>query len=286
MMRKIRQRRGGINRLVALLLLLIVVMLVIIAIPSWQKFRYRSERIACEQAMKSARDGLIIDYLAHYETGTVEDAMKTLDEVLPERDDICPSGGTVYLLRGSNGVFEPFCGLHDIDAFRRTRLNASHALDLLRTALRHARREADAEPQSVEISINGKVLNCVRVDSAPRLRRGTRYYNDYKGVVAFYGLAGEGDFPAVKSDEVDEAAAKDDTAKDDAEKAVDEDDGDAVKDDAAKDDADKDDDDKDDTDEDGDEKDTKPIVWFMYADEDHCAAWSADKAWSGDAYEG
>lgn len=235
MMQKIRERRGGINRLVALLLALIAVMLVIIAIPAWQRFRYRSEKTACEQAMKSARDGLIIDYLYHFEEGTVEDAMKTLDEVLPERDDICPSGGTVYLLRGSNGIFEPFCGLHDTDTFRRARLNASHALDLLREGLRHARRESDAEPEAVEVAMNGKQLKCVRVDSLPNMHRGTRYYHDYKGVVAFYTLAEEAD---------------------DAEKAED-----------AKDKA-------------GD------IASFLYADEDHCAIWSADKSWGGEAYDG
>ncbi|MBR6220900.1 MAG: hypothetical protein IKQ80_10070 [Clostridia bacterium] len=225
MMRKIGERKGGINRLIALLLALIAMMLVIIAVPAWQKFRYRSEKIACEQAMKSARDGLIIDYLAHSEAGTAEDAMKTLDEVLPERDDICPSGGTVYLLRGSNGIFEPFCGLHDTDTFRRARLNASHALDLLRESLRHARRESDAEPEAVEIKLNGKRLSCVRADSLPNMHRGTRYYHDYKGVVAFYTL----------EDAADGA---------------------------------------------GD------IASFLYADEDHCATWSEDKAWGGEAYEG
>ena len=38
--------------------------------------------------------GLIIDYLSHYESGTVEDAMTTLDEVMPAWANICPAGGT------------------------------------------------------------------------------------------------------------------------------------------------------------------------------------------------
>lgn len=193
-MQKIGERRGGINRLIALLLALIAVMLVLIAVPGWKRFRYRSEKTACEQAMKSARDGLIIDYLAHFESGDAQDAMQTLDEVLPERDDICPSGGTVYLLRGANGIFEPFCGLHDSDTQRRTRLNASRALELLREGLHDARQESNVEPELVEIELNGRTLSCVRVEEAPTLRRGTKTSNDYKGVVAFYGLAGEGAF--------------------------------------------------------------------------------------------
>ena len=194
MRRKWKQRRGGVNPVVAILLALIAVMLVLIAIPGWKVFRYRSEKTACEQAMKSARDGLIIDYLAHFETGSVQQAMQTLDEVLPERANICPSGGTVYLVRDVNGIYEPLCGLHDSDTRRRARLNASRALELLREGLRHARRESDAEPESVEITLNGKPLECARVQQAPTIRRGTKSSDDYEGVVAFYGLAGEGAF--------------------------------------------------------------------------------------------
>ena len=197
MKRKCAERRGGINRITAVLLILIAVMLVLIAIPGWKRFRYRSEKTACEQAMKSARDGLIIDYLAHFEAGTVQQAMQTLDEVLPERANICPSGGTVYLLRGANGIYEPLCGLHDSDTRRRARLNASRALELLREGLRYARRENDAEPDSVTVTLNGKPLECVRVQEAPMIRLGTRSSNDYEGVVAFYGLAGEGAFADV-----------------------------------------------------------------------------------------
>ena len=71
--------RGGVNRLIAILLAMIGVMLVLIAIPWWKSFRYRSECIACEQAMDSAKDGLIIDYLHNRPIdGTVyiDDGMK------------------------------------------------------------------------------------------------------------------------------------------------------------------------------------------------------------------
>ena len=73
-----RSIRGGVNRVVAILLFLIAVMLVIIAIPSWDHYRERSEIIACEQAMKSAKDGLIIEYLGRFKEDSVEAAMKTL----------------------------------------------------------------------------------------------------------------------------------------------------------------------------------------------------------------
>ena len=229
-MNKLSDRRG-VTRAAAVLLALIGVMLVIIAIPIWQSYQQRGEYIACEQALKSARDGLVIEYLGRWEAGTVEQAMQTLDEVLPERANICPSGGTVYLVRDENGIFQPVCGLHDRDAALRTRLNASRALELLTDGLRWTRRESEGEPEAVQIELNGAPLSCQRVAEAPKLRRGTRTTSGYEGVVAFYGLAGEGDFA------------------------------------------------------DSDLK-AGTICYFIYADEDHCAVWRAEKGWTGDAYAG
>ena len=193
---KLLSNRGGINRIVAVLLALIAVMLVVIAIPAWEAYRERAQVLACEQALNSARDGLIIDFLSRGQAGTVQSAMATLDEVMPERANLCPSGGTVYLVRDARGIFEPICGLHDPDAKQRARLNASRALDLLKEDLRKERRASGGEPEAVEIQLNGQPLSCVRVQKEEPLRRGTRTTNGYDGVVAFYGLAGEGDFSA------------------------------------------------------------------------------------------
>ena len=189
-----RTIRGGITRAAAILLALIAVMLGIIAIPSWKVFRYRSEKTACVQAMKSARDGLIIEFLYRWKPGTVEEAMVTLDEVMPARPNICPSGGTVYLIRGDNGIYEPVCGLHDDDKKLRVRLNATRAKDLLTQGLREARWDLREEPESVEIELNGKPLECVRVQEEQNLRRGTATTNGFKGLVCFYGIAGDGSF--------------------------------------------------------------------------------------------
>jgi len=191
-------------RLAAVLLALIAVMLGIIAMPSYRAYRYRAQKVGCQQAMKSAKDGLIIEYMDRWDAGSVEDAMKTLDEVMPERANICPAGGTVYLVRRSDGIFEPVCGLHDSDLERRTRLNASRAKDLLAEELLRIRKEGGAEPESVEIRLNGMALECVRVQKPQRLYRGTRTTNGYKGIVALYGLAGEGSFSdnGLKSGEI------------------------------------------------------------------------------------
>lgn len=197
-MKKLSKNRGGINRATALLLVLIAVMLVLIAIPGWRVFRYRSQKTGCDQAMKSARDGLVIEFLNRWEEDSVNEAMRTLDQVLPERANICPAGGTVYLVKNDLGIYEPICGLHESDKKLRVRLNASRARELLAEALRKAKPADDAEPESVEIVLNGKPLACIQVDARLDLRRGTATTNGYEGVVAFYGLEGEGSFSTEK----------------------------------------------------------------------------------------
>ena len=194
---KLRSIRGGVNRVVAILLVAIAIMLVIILIPAWDDLRLLSQRLSCEQAMKSAKDGLIIEYLGRSKEGSVQDAMNTLDQVMIARPNICPAGGEVYLIKNSQGIYEPLCGLHDRDQKRRVRLNASRALELLREARRIALRGSEgAEPDAVNIVLNSMELSCVRVQQAQKLRRGTGTTDGFDGVVAFYGLAGEGDFPA------------------------------------------------------------------------------------------
>ena len=221
--------RGRINRATAILLALIGVMLVLISVPAYRVYRYRAEKTGCVQAMKSAKDGLIIEYLSRYQEGSVEEAMTTLDEVLPERANICPAGGTVYLVRNDIGIFEPVCGMHDDDLKLRVRLNASRAMELLADGRRAAREEADEEPEAVEITLNGKPLECVWVEERLDLRRGTATTNGYEGIVAFYGIEGEG-FDTGKVDKGE-------------------------------------------------------VCYFVYADENHAAAWRAEDGWTGDAYQ-
>ena len=194
---KLRSIRGGVNRVVAILLVLIAIMLVVVLLPAWDDLRLLSQRLSCEQAMKSAKDGLIIEYLGRFKEGSVQDAMNTLDQVMVARPNICPAGGEVYLIKNSNGIYEPLCGLHDRDGRRRVRLNASRALELLREARRKALRSSKGkEPDAVEITLNSMPLSCERVPKVQKLRRGTGTTDGFDGVVAFYGLAGEGDFPA------------------------------------------------------------------------------------------
>lgn len=224
-MTKLRDRRGGANRALVTLSILILVMVGIISVPTWKAFRYRSECIACEQAMKSAGDGLIIEFLNTYKEDSIKGARKTLDEVMPARDDICPTHGNVYLIKeDENGIYEPVCGLHNGDAKLRTRLNASYAgnqLNETRRKILLKAKEGAPEPEFIALKVNGKTLECGYVTEKPNIRRGTASTKGYDGVVAFYGT-----------------------------------------------------------------NDKNEVNYFVYADEDHCAIWTAKDGWSGDAYEG
>ncbi|MER2142895.1 MAG: hypothetical protein ABS888_03800 [Eubacteriales bacterium] len=201
---KLCSNRGGVNRVIALLLAAIAVMLVVVLLPAWDDLRLLSQRLSCEQAMKSAKDGLIIEYLGRFKEGSVQDAMNTLDQVMIARPNICPAGGEVYLIKNSDGIYEPLCGLHDRNERQRTRLNASRALELLREKRRAALRSSKGvEPDAVTITLNSQPLSCVWVDKAQKLRRGTATTDGFDGVVAFYGLAGEGSFPAEDVEEGD-----------------------------------------------------------------------------------
>lgn len=190
-MKKWRSDRGSVTRMAVILLALIAVMLIIIAKPAWDHFRFRSERIGCVQALKSAGDGLIIEYLSHFKDESVQEAMAVIDDVMPARPDLCPAKGTIYLVRDEYGIYEPVCGLHDTDKKRRTRLNASRAKELVENAL-WERKPEEEYPAAIEL--NGGTLECTRVQEEARLKRGTSTTKDYKGIVVLYGLSGEGEF--------------------------------------------------------------------------------------------
>lgn len=189
--RKLNSTRG-ISRLVVIMLIAIGVMIVILAIPLWNSFSYDASRMACEQAMKSAQDGLIIDYLHKFQNSSVKETQLTLDEVMPGRENLCPSGGTVYLVEGDHGVYEPVCGLHDRDDKRRTRLNASYIYEQLEDERATLKRRGLEEPESIIIEVNGKPLEVVRLEEDPGIRYGTKAMLDYEGIIGFYGVDDKG----------------------------------------------------------------------------------------------
>ena len=190
--KKIISRSGGITRAAGILLAAIGVMLMIIfAVPAWNYIVSEFERTGCVQAMKTAKDGLIIEYLGKFENGTADEARQSITEFMPAREQLCPAGGNVYLVRREDGIYETFCGIHDKDTKRRTRLNASFVLLELRGTLERERFFHPEGLDTVPITVNGAELPCVRVSEEEPIRRGTSTTMGYEGVVAFYSAEGD-----------------------------------------------------------------------------------------------
>ena len=182
--------QGKISRAVGIMLLLIAVMLVVISVPAWRAYKYHADEIGCAASLKTARDSLVIEVLSEGEDLTVSSSRKTLVRTMPGQDNLCPAGGTVYLLPLENGSYDLVCGLHDSDAKERTRLNASYAFGELETSIYKTRLSGQEVAETVVVELNGTELECVRVSEAPKIRRGTGTTEGYDGVVAFYALEG------------------------------------------------------------------------------------------------
>lgn len=206
---KLNSARGGTNRLVVILAVITLILLAIIAVPGWKAFQYRSEYLACEQAMKSANDGLIIEYLGSFEEGDVDQARKAIDQIMVARPDICPKHGNIFLVKGDNGVYTTVCGLHDKDVRQRTRLNATYCLEQLRETRKKLIKKGNDDPGDVEITSNGEPLTVTRVTKEEMIHRGTKTTNGYEGVVAYYGVKGDFEFSAKAKSRKNKTKVKD-----------------------------------------------------------------------------
>lgn len=189
--------QSGLVRAALLLIIPIVILLALILWPAWKKFHWQSQQIACNAALATAKDFLSIDYLmTNGEKTEVEDAVETVTSVMNGWDDLCPDGGTVYLVESGQEApkYTLICGLHDTDAARRTRLNADYTFSQIEDALRAARKAGEPAPTTVEVSLNGKIYTAQQTDAPVSIYRGTDQTDGYDGTVIYYGVAGAGNF--------------------------------------------------------------------------------------------
>lgn len=187
---------SGLNRTVGILLILVAVMLVIVAIPAYHYYRALSAEIGCMSAMDTAKRQLTTEFLLRLGKMDAKEGKEVVTTAMLGYDDICPGGGNVYLLADGDPQY-PFrliCGLHDEDKKLCTRMNGAYVKDAVAEELKKRQTQGDPFPASVPFSLNGKTCEAVLVEKPTGLRRGTASSIDYTGVVAFYGLAGYGDF--------------------------------------------------------------------------------------------
>ena len=228
---KLHQNRG-IARLIVILTVLAVILLAVALYPVVQHYRFRADALGCLAGLDTARRQLADLYLFEGENRSAEEARDYVGFVMAGWDDLCPGGGTTYIVpkEDSELAWDVVCGLHGSDRKQCTRLNADYVLEQLQEELRSAQVLGTKYPESMTVSLHHKPLEARITEEDTGLRRGTRATVGAKGTLVSYAIAGYSDFGTGRG------------------------------------------------------VPTGEISWFSFADEEHCANWSAWGGWTGDSY--
>ncbi len=193
----------GVARIIVILAVLVIVMAVIIMIPGYRRYQRLGYSVACATALDSARRQLAADFmLSGWENDSAEGAQALVAHAMNGWDDLCPEGGTVYIVHNTGETvsteleWDVICGLHGRDKKRCTRLNADYVLDQLREALNIEQNKGNPYPESLPFTLHGRQYTALLVDEETGLKRGTSTTEGYEGIVAFYSIAGHSDFGA------------------------------------------------------------------------------------------
>lgn len=222
----------GIARLVVILTVLALVLVAAALYPMIQHYRFRADALGCLAGLDTARRQLAAAYLFEGENSSAEQARDYVGFVMAGWDDLCPGGGTTYIVPKDDSelAWDVVCGLHGQDRKQCTRLNADYVLEQLREELRTAQVLGTTYPERMTVTLHHKPLEARITEEDTGLRRGTRATIGAKGTLVSYAIAGYSDFGTGRGVPVGE------------------------------------------------------ISWFSYADEEHCANWSAWDGWTGDSY--
>ena len=192
---KLHQNRG-IARLVVILTVLALILLAAALYPAIQHFRFRADALGCLAGLDTARRQLADLYLFEGENSSAEEARDYVGFVMAGWDDLCPGGGTTYIVPMENSelAWDVVCGLHGSDRKQCTRLNADYVLEQLREELRRAQVLGTKYPESLTVSLHHKPLEALITEEDTGLRRGTRATVEANRTLVTYAVAGYSDF--------------------------------------------------------------------------------------------
>ena len=124
----------GIARLVVILSVLALVLVAAALYPVIQHYRFRADALGCLAGLDTARRQLAAEYLFEGENSSAEQARDFVGFVMAGWDDLCPGGGTTYIVPKDDSelAWDVVCGLHGQDRRQCTRLNADYVLQQLR----------------------------------------------------------------------------------------------------------------------------------------------------------
>lgn len=193
-LKSVKDRRG-ISKVVVVLIILAIILVVAVSIPIVISLLQKSAKIGCEQALDTARRQLS----DAYQLGTIhniEDAKKHVTLVMDGWDDICPEGGTIYIIKQNNDA-EPYrlvCGLHNEDLKENTKLNSENVFEQVKAAVKKCQADGDKYPDSVTVKLHNKDVVVTRVESETNINYGTKSTPDVKGTVIYFGITGKFDY--------------------------------------------------------------------------------------------
>ena len=189
-------RNRGIARLVVILSVLALVLVAAALYPVIQHYRFRADALGCLAGLDTARRQLAAQYLFNGENSSAEEARDYVGFVMAGWDDLCPGGGTTYIVPKENSEldWDVVCGLHGQDRKMCTRLNADYVLQQLREELRTAQVLGTRYPESMTVTLHHKPLEAYITEEDTGLRRGTRATVGAKGTLVSYAIAGYSDF--------------------------------------------------------------------------------------------
>lgn len=189
----------GVAWLVLVLVVLVLVLAVIVMIPVYRNYQRKGHTVACATALDTARRQLAAEYmLDDWTNDSAKEAKLLVTQVMNGWDDLCPEGGTVYIVHNAGDkvstdlAWDVVCGLHAADKKLCTRLNSDYVLDQLREKLRQEQLLGNNDPATLQFTIHGKEYTALLVDEETGLKRGTDLTKGYSGIVAFYALKGHG----------------------------------------------------------------------------------------------
>ena len=189
---KQEEKDQSIRGLLWLLVFVILILAVMVILPLIQNRENKAESYACTLAIRRAQDAVLVEFLSNPEI-TEQQAYVVVDESKLAREDLCPSGGTYFLVPIAGGSWRVTCGLHEEDTKLRTQINASYILETVQSQLAARRRAEMKIENDLIINVNGKALDVKLLAGDNGLRRGTDYSIDFDGVVSFFSLNAAGE---------------------------------------------------------------------------------------------
>ncbi len=189
---KQEEKDQSIRGLLWLLVFVILILAVMVILPLIQNRENKAESYACTLAIRRAQDAVLVEFLSNPKI-TEQQAYVVVDESKLAREDLCPSGGTYFLVPIAGGSWRVTCGLHEEDTKLRTQINASYILETVQSQLAARRRAEMKIEDDLIINVNGKALDVKLLAGDNGLRRGTDYSIDFDGVVSFFSLNAAGE---------------------------------------------------------------------------------------------